>query len=94
MAVTYSGFSAAPQISTKVTATPGSITTVTATEVSLTVPGTQPGMHYIVTAPDLETNLGIVSAVCTTAGTLKVRFINPTAAPIVSASQTFYILGL
>ena len=94
MPVDYKGFSATPQLVAKVTVVPGSITNVTATKVSATVPGATPGQFFIVAAPDLEANLAIADAYCSTAGTVVVRVVNPTASPIVGASQTWYFLGL
>lgn len=94
MAVDYKGFSAAPQLVAKATVTPGSITNVTVTKVSVTLTGATPGQFFIVAAPDLEANLAIADAYCTTAGTVVVRVVNPTAAPIVGSAQTWYFLGL
>jgi hypothetical protein len=94
MAVDYKGFSSAPQLVWKGSVTPGSITNVTATKVSVTVPGSVPGMFFIVAAPDLENNLAIADAYCSAAGTVVVRVVNPTAAPIVGAAQIWYVIGL
>lgn len=94
MAVNPTGFSVTPQLVTKVTVDPASVGAASVSAQSLTVVGATPDMHYIVTAPSLEANLAIGGSYCTTAGTVVVRIINPTAAPIDPASQTFYILGL
>lgn len=94
MAVVYNGFGAAPQLVTTVTADVGECLAGYLTSASLTVPGSQPGMHFHISAPSLEDNLAIVSAVCTTAGTITVRFLNATVGNINPASQVFYIIGL
>lgn len=47
------------------------------------------GDRASVQAPDLEAGLGMQVLGCTVAGTLNVRFLNPTAAPIEPASQTY-----
>ncbi len=94
MAVNYTGFSSAPQLVTKVTYDPTSVSANSISAQSITVPGVIPDMHFIVTAPSLSANLGIAGAYCTTAGTLVVKFTNPTGSPVDDVSQTFYILGL
>lgn len=94
MPTQYQGFSGGPQLIATVTANPASVSAASVSAASLTVPGAKPDMHFIVTAPSLEANLAIGGAFCTTAGTVVVRIINPTASPIDPASQTFYILGL
>ena len=66
----------------------------TAPERTLTVPGCPAGRHYIVTAPSLEANVGIVGAKCTTKGSLLVRFLNPTGSGIDPASQDFHIIAI
>jgi len=90
----FTGFSAVPQLVSKVTVDPDQVAGASVGAQSLTVPGATPDMHFIVTAPSLETNLAIGGSYCTTAGTVVVRIVNPTANPINPASQTFYILGL
>ena len=94
MAVNYTGFSSAPQLVAKVIIDPDSVPGASVGAQSLTVAGATPDMHFIVTAPSLTANLAIGGAYCTTAGTVVVRIVNPTANPIDPASQTFYILGL
>lgn len=94
MAVNFTGFSASPQLVAKVTVDPASVGAASVSAQSLTVAGATPDMHFIVTAPSLDTNLAIGGSYCTTAGTVVVRIVNPTAAPIDPVSQTFYILGL
>lgn len=90
----FTGFSAVPQLVAKVTVDPDQVAGASVGAQSLTVPGSTPDMHFLVTAPSLETNLAVGGAYCTTAGTVVVRIVNPTANPINPASQTFYILGL
>ena len=95
MAVVYQGFSSVPQIVVgPITIDPDSVSGSSVGAQSLTVPGAQPGMHFIVTAPSLETTLAIGGAYCTTAGTVVVRIVNPTASPVDPASQSFYVIGL
>jgi len=94
MPININGFSGVPQLVAKVTSNPGSISAASVLAHSLTVNGATPDMAYIVTAPSLEANVAIGGAFCTTKGTVVVRLINPTAAPIDPASQTFYVLGL
>ncbi len=91
----FRGFSAVPQIVVgPITANPASIPAASVASLSLTVPGSTPDMHFIVTAPSLEATISLGSAACTTAGTVVVRLINPTAGAIDPASQSFYVLGL
>ena len=95
MAVVFQGFSSVPQIVVgPITADIGECLAGYLKEADLTVPGSQPGMHFIVTAPDLEDNLAIVSAVCATAGTVAIRIMNATVGNIDPASQSFYVIGL
>ncbi len=95
MAVDYRGFGSAPQLVAKVTADVGNIPTVTSTAVDFTVPGSQPGMFFVIAAPDLTAGLAISGgAFCGTAGTVTVRFVNPTGLDINPASQAFYFIGL
>ena len=90
----YQGFASVPQINVKVTQDPASVTAATVSAESFTVPGSQPGMWFLVSAPALEANLALGGAECTTAGTVVVRIANPTAGNIDPASQDFYFLGL
>ncbi len=90
----YTGFSSSPQLVTFVTTNLTSAAANAVTEYTLTVPGAVPGMHFIVTAPALEANLGIVGAYSDTVGEINLRITNPTGSGIDPASQTFYILGL
>jgi len=95
MAVQFQGFSGVPQlVSGPITKDPASCGAAAVTQITLTVPGATPDMHFIVTAPSLAANLGIVGAFCTTAGSVIVNIINPTAAPIDDVSQSFYLIGL
>lgn len=95
MPVNYKGFSSVPQIVVgPITADPASIPAASVALLSLTVPGSTPDMHFIVTAPSLVATVAIGGAYCTTAGTVVVRLINPTAAAIDPVSQSFYVLGL
>ena len=95
MAVAFRGFGSSPQlISGPVTGDPASVSAASVGTVSLTVPGALPDMHFIVTAPSLSANLAIGGSYCTTAGTVVVRLVNPTASPVDDASQSFYVIGL
>ena len=94
MAVEYRGFGSTPQLIASVTADLGTCYAGYLTAANLTVPGSTPGMHFHISAPSLEDNLAIVSAVCTTAGTVVIRILNATAGNIDPASQTFYVIGL
>jgi len=95
MAVAFRGFGSSPQlISGPITGDPGSVAAAAVGTVDLTVPGSTPDMHFIVTAPTLNVGLAIGGSYCTTAGTVVVRLINPTASPIDDASQSFYVIGL
>ena len=90
----FTGFSAVPQLVASVTVDPDQVAGASVGAQSLTVAGATPDMHFLVTAPSLEANLAIGGAYCTTAGTVVVNLVNPTANPINPASQTFYVLGL
>jgi hypothetical protein len=92
MAITV-GASTRP-IVIEVTADPGSIAANTTGTVSLTVPGSVPGMMFNVQAPSLATGLVIGQAYCTTAGTVVVVIGNTTVAPVDDASQTFRVVAL
>jgi len=95
MAVQFQGFSSIPQITVgPITHDPGTCYAGYLTEVTLTVPGSLPDMHFHVTAPSLEADLAIVAAYCTTAGSVIIRILNATAGNIDPASQSFYVLGL
>lgn len=58
-------------------------------DVPFTIPGIAVGDRASVQAPALEAGLGMQVLGCTVAGTLNVRFLNSTAAPIEPASQTY-----
>lgn len=90
----FTGFSSVAQLLAEVTVDPDSVSGASVGAQSLTVPGSTPDMHFIVTAPELEANLAIGGAYCTTAGTVVVNIVNPTASPIDPAEQTFYVIGL
>jgi hypothetical protein len=94
MAVDYRGFSSTPQLVAKVTTDVANITAASVSIVSFTVPGSTPGQFFVVAAPDLDTGLAIGDAFCDTAGTVKVRIINPTIGDVNPVSQDFYFLGL
>ena len=94
MAVQFQGFSGVAQlISGPITKDPGSCAAAAVTQITLTVPGAHPDMHFIVTAPSLVANLAIAGAFCTTAGSVIINVVNPTASPIDDASQSFYVIG-
>lgn len=95
MAIVTNG-GAVPQVLVQVTANPGQIENITSgavLDVSLTVAGATPEMMFYVDAPSLEDGLGIVRAWCATAGTVKIRIANFTAAPVNPASQNFRVVG-
>lgn len=94
MPAQFQGFSGVPQlVSGPITYNPPACAAAAVTQITLTVPGATPDMHFHVTAPSLVANLGIVGAFCTTAGQVKVNLINPTASPIDDGSQTWYVIG-
>ena len=78
----------------EVTADPASIAANTTGTVSLTVPGSVPGMQFHVTAPALESGLVVGQAYCTTAGTVIVTLGNVTVGAVDGASQTFQVVAL
>lgn len=94
MPVAYNGFSSVAQLIAEVTQNPAQVSGASVGAESFTVPGARPGMHFVVSAPSLEANLGIAGAECTADDTVVVRIINPTANPINPAEQTFYFIGL
>lgn len=72
-----------PQILTQIAAGTTSIVNATCTEVTYTVTGLTPDMSVQVSmSGTVPANIGIVNEYVSAANTLKVRFINPTAAPI------------
>ncbi len=95
MAVNFKGFAAVPQIVVgPVLGNPGNILANTVGLLSLTVPGSTPDMHFVVTSSALDVGLAIGGAYCTTAGTVVVRLVNPTVGPINDVETSFYVLGL
>lgn len=90
----YRGFASTPQLVAQVTANIASVPAATAPIIDFTVPGAQPGMFFLVAAPSLETGLALGDAFCSTAGTVRVRVINPTIAAVDAASQVYYFIGL
>ena len=78
----------------EVTADPASIAANTTGSVSLTVPGSLPGMIFIVQAADLVSGLVLGQAYCATAGTVVVPIGNVTVGAIDDASQTFRVVAL
>lgn len=79
-------------VASDVTIDPGSVTNATCLDVTATVKGLRPGVPVVVWAEALTTNVGLCNAHCSAADTLKFRLINPTAAPIDPASQTFRVV--
>ena len=77
---------------TEKTVDPGSVSAVSTLDVSVTWDKVLPTHFIQVKAPSLAANLGIVGCWCSTAGTVKVRLMNPTAAPINDASQTWQFI--
>lgn len=81
-----------PRVSADVTINPASVTNATTLDVTATVKGLRKGYPVIVWAEALTANINIGNAHCSATDTLKFRLINPTAAPIDPASQTFRVV--
>ena len=81
-----------PIVSADVTIDPASVTNATALDVTATVKGLRKGYPVIVWAESLTANIGIGNAHCSAKDTVKFRLLNPTAAPIDPASQTFRVV--
>ena len=77
---------------TEKTVNPGEVSAVSTLDVSVTWDKVLPTHFIEVKAPSLVTGLGIVGCWCAVAGTVKVRLMNPTAAPIDDASQTWQFI--
>ena len=94
MAITC--MSGSPQLAEEITA-PAATTSIlanTSQAISVTVPHIEPSHVPVIVAPSLEANLAIGSVYCTTAGTLVIRIINPTAGNLDMASQTLKLVVL
>jgi hypothetical protein len=77
-----------------VTIDPGAVGAAATLDVTATVAGLRVGAPVLVWAASLEDNLSISNAHCSAAGTVKFRLLNPTAASIDPASQTFMVVQL
>ena len=79
-------------VASDVTIDPGSVGAAAGLDVTATVGGLRTGYPVSVWAESLEADLVICNAHCSAANTLKFRLVNPTAAPIDPASQTFRVV--
>lgn len=95
MALQFQGFSSTAQlVSGPITKDPGIVYSGYTTDVDLTVPGAKPDRFYIVVAPSLEANLGIVNCYCPSNDIVRIRLGNFSVGNIDPGSQTFYVLGM
>lgn len=79
----------------RVSLTPGTVAPFSAADQTFSIAGfnAAPNDPVLVSAEGLTTNIGIVNAIALSAGSLKIRFINPTAASIVPSAQFFDIVS-
>jgi hypothetical protein len=87
-----------PVVSVEFTYNPASVAAATAADISLTsstdsaIGQLRTGYPVILWAPSLEAGLTISDARCDSAGTLKFRLANVTAAAVDPASQSFRLV--
>lgn len=72
--------------------TPASVGAATIASQNLTVPGVEVGDIIIPLQTPITNATGIVDCSCATAGTLAVRFINPTAGSLTPTAGTYTFL--
>lgn len=81
-----------PRVASDVTIDPASVTNATTLDVTATVKGLRKGYPVVCWAESLTANISMSNAHCSATDTLKFRLLNPTAAPINPASQTFRVV--
>lgn len=85
----------APSFSGVYTAAAGTVNSVTATLISVTVGEAQPNMVILATpAEALAAGVAMGQAYCTTAGTVVIPFVNPTAGNVDVGNVSVNIVGL
>lgn len=89
-----SSFSSVPQLVANLTAPVTQIANATIVDRTIAVTGLTPDMICVINYPNLDTGLAIINVSCDTAGTLKIRFYNPTGSPITPAAATIYLKAL
>lgn len=72
--------------------TPAQVNTVTAPEQTFTVNGLQVGDWVCVNKPTAQAGLGIAGCRVTSANTLGITYVNPTAGNITPTAETYIIL--
>ncbi len=72
--------------------TPASVASATIASQNLTVPGVEVGDIIVAVQTPITNATGIVDCSCATAGTVAVRFINPTAGALTPTSGTYTFL--
>jgi len=78
-----------------VTINPASVATITTAEQDFTVTGLAVGdVILAVNKPTLTVGLGIVNARVKAADTLSLTFVNPTAAAVDAASETYLVVAM
>jgi hypothetical protein len=73
---------------------PASVATITTAEQTFTLAGLKVTDFVVVSKPTLTAGLGIANARVSAVDTLAVTFVNPTAAGIDAASETYRVLIL
>lgn len=68
---------------------PSSVSTITTSEQTVTVPGLKTGDFVMVSKPSHEAGLGVVNVRVSADDTLAITLVNPTAGSIDEASETW-----
>lgn len=93
MAIALTAF--APSFSGVYTAAAGTVNSVTATLISVTVGEAQPSMVILATpAEALAAGVAMGQAYCVTKGTVVIPFVNPTAGNVAVGDVAVKIVGL
>jgi hypothetical protein len=82
-----------PALKLEITETLALIEDGTAVDVTLDVPGAQPGWFYLVTSDELDAGLIIGQAFSDTAGEVEVRIANVTAGDITPGAVVFNVIA-
>jgi hypothetical protein len=74
------------------TLTPTSVSTITTSEQTFTVPGLKVGDHVVVNPPGITTGVVLAAARVSAADTLALQFVNPTAGSVTPLAGAHTIL--
>lgn len=77
-----------------VTIDPASVATITTAEQTFTVPGLKTGDLAFVNKPSLTAGLGVAGVRVSSANTLAITLVNPTAGSVDAASESWSVLWI